>query len=379
MTPSISPADAVNFAHRVLTWFDVYGRHDLPWQGPPDPYRIWVSEIMLQQTQVVTVIPYYLAFLERFPSVTHLAQAPLNDVLGLWSGLGYYARARNMHRAAQEIVNSHDGHFPEQFEVLLDLPGVGRSTAAAVAALSNDQPHAILDGNVKRVLSRYFALKLSPASAAGERQLWSWADALLPDTRIADYTQAMMDLGATVCTRHRPACPQCPLGADCGARQEGDPGRYPLSKPRAVRSFKEVAMLLVIAPNGDVWLQQRPPAGLWGGLWSFPELDLAALSDSAVDWCRRNFFQEPQRLETWPAFTHAFSHFELKITPVRLVLSKQPTGVAESNGCWQPLHAPAPGGIPRPVQKLLDQLVGAEHLLIVPTTGAIADKTRKPD
>ncbi|MGD8746674.1 MAG: A/G-specific adenine glycosylase, partial [Gammaproteobacteria bacterium] len=255
------------FARRVLDWFEVSGRHDLPWQIDPSPYRVWVSEIMLQQTQVATVIPYFERFIARFPAIRELADADLDEVLHLWSGLGYYARARNMHRAARTVCEHHGGRFPEAFDEVAALPGIGRSTAGAILALSLGQRHPILDGNVKRVLCRHEGLEGWPGRPAVEKALWEISDRLTPDDGVAEYTQAMMDLGATICRRGRPDCDRCPVSGDCVARSQGRQQELPTPRPRRERPLRRTHMLLISDPDGRVLLERREPSGIWGGLW----------------------------------------------------------------------------------------------------------------
>lgn len=329
-----------DFAGRVLTWFDQHGRKDLPWQLAVTPYRVWVSEIMLQQTQVATAIPYFERFMASFPTLADLAEASLDDVLHHWTGLGYYARARNLHKAAQLAVDRHGGALPADLDALTALPGIGRSTAGAILSLGMAQRAAILDGNVKRVLARHEALTGDPAQADIQRRFWQVAEQYTPRQRAPNYNQAMMDLGAMICTRSRPACDLCPLAATCCGRAEGDPARYPQKKRKAAVPERSARMLLRLNRSGQVWMQQRPPAGLWGGLWTFPELALDAESPAGEDW---------------PAFVHVFSHFRLHIHP-RLIRAEEASQVAEVSGQWVTL-APLPAlGVPAPVQQLLQRL-----------------------
>ncbi len=299
------PAD---FATRLLAWFDRHGRKDLPWQRRADPYATWISEIMLQQTRVATVIPYYERFLRRFPDVASLAAAPLDEVLHHWSGLGYYARARNLHRAAQAIMAAHDGVFPVQREALLALPGIGRSTAGAILSLGAGQHHAILDGNVKRVLARCFAVEGWPGRAAVARALWALAERLTPRERCADYNQAMMDLGATLCSRSRPACEACPLAGFCVARRESRQAELPGGKPRRALPTRGTRMLVIRDGARRVLLQRRPPSGIWGGLWSLPEWNDAECARRLPVW-------PPVAGRALPMRRHVFTHFRLEITP----------------------------------------------------------------
>ena len=267
---------------RLLTWYDRHGRKTLPWKRVRDPYRIWVSEIMLQQTQVTTVIPYFERFMARFPNVKTLARANSNDVLHLWTGLGYYARARNLHKAAKLTVQQHRGIFPRAFDAVTDLPGIGRSTAGAILALAYGQRHAILDGNVKRVLARYHAIGTPVNKRETEEQLWRLAARHTPRTRVAAYTQAIMDLGATLCTRTKPDCARCPLRVTCRAYRLGAPQNFPMRRARPLAPVKSVSMLMIRDARQRVLLQRRPPVGIWGGLWGFPEFS----GSDAREWCR---------------------------------------------------------------------------------------------
>ncbi len=341
-----------DFACAVLDWFDACGRKTLPWQQDPTPYRVWVSEIMLQQTQVQTVIPYYRRFMQRFPAIGQLADAPLDDVLHHWSGLGYYARARNLHQAAQLVRDSFGGAFPDRFEDVNGLPGIGRSTAGAILSLACGQCHPILDGNVKRVLARYHAVEGWPGKSAVLKKLWQLAEAATPGTRVAAYNQAMMDLGATVCTRSAPACEDCPLRAGCRAYRQGEPVRYPQSKPRRQLPEREAHMLLLLAGD-EVYLEQRPARGIWGGLWSFPQFDQPA---GIPDWCDARGLSTGG-LETLPAVRHTFSHFHLNITPYRLRVKNPVFSVMEDGqGLWYKLQGSTAVGLAAPVQRLLARL-----------------------
>ncbi|HET7586472.1 MAG TPA: A/G-specific adenine glycosylase [Gammaproteobacteria bacterium] len=337
-------ADA--FASRLLAWFRQHGRHDLPWQRNPTPYRVWVSEIMLQQTQVATVIPYFERFMTQLPDVAALAAAPLDDVLALWSGLGYYARARHLHRAAHVVVERYEGVLPESIEDLVALPGIGRSTAGAILSLSRGQRHAILDGNVKRVLARYHAIAGWPGDKRVVDELWEFADAHTPGVDCASYTQAIMDLGATVCTRRNPACQRCPQQAGCAAHREGRESKFPT--PRARRAYPErTRRLLVVECGGAVLLERRPPAGIWGGLWSFPELDDDA---DAQEQCTQLGLR-PKAAETALAFTHDFTHFRLRAEPT--VVTVTVAGVMDaSRYVWY--NGQLGIGLPAPIRKWLE-------------------------
>jgi A/G-specific adenine glycosylase len=332
-------------ARRLLPWFRRHGRHDLPWQRDPTPYRVWISEVMLQQTQVATVIPYYQRFLRRFPDTATLAAARLDDVLGLWAGLGYYARGRNLHRAAREIVARHGGKLPRSLEGLLSLPGIGRSTAGAILALAHGARHPILDGNVKRVLARLFLVRKPPAEASAA--LWELAERCTPRTRVAEYTQAIMDLGATLCVRRRPACERCPLRGDCGARAAGLVDELPARRHRPPRNMQRTHMVFV-QKGGRVLLRRRPPRGIWGGLWAPPEF---ADAREARRWCR-GFIADsvPRRL---PALRHSFTHFDLDISPWVLEIPRGGRVRAARGARWLTPGVDARIGLPAPVARLL--------------------------
>lgn len=332
----------------VLVWFDQHGRHDLPWQRDKSPYPVWVSEIMLQQTQVSTVIPFFERFMERFPNVQSLAEAPIDTVLHLWTGLGYYARARNLHKAAHIIVGQHGGVFPETLDQLQALPGIGRSTAAAVLSICHNQPTAILDGNVKRVLARYHAINTWTGDAKIQKKLWQLAEFHTPDIRAGDYTQAIMDLGATLCRRSKPACLLCPLEASCQALAKGITDNIPVPRPRKKIPLKTVTLVIIHNAMGDVWLHKRPPTGIWGGLWSLP--DLHSMAESG--W----FLPEtPQQV--LPSFTHTFSHFQLTITPHVYALKAADTGIMEAaDTLWYNIDQPKQTlGLAAPIKKLLQR------------------------
>ena len=352
MTEMPTPRLAADvFQQRLLDWFDRYGRHDLPWQSPRSAYRVWVSEIMLQQTQVTTVIPYFERFMARFPTLEALATAPQDEVLHLWTGLGYYARARNLHKAAQEALDTHGGQLPtHSVEALTALPGIGRSTAGAIIAQSTGQRAAILDGNVKRSLARLHAVAGWPGKPAVERKLWALADYYTPETRLADYTQAMMDFGATLCKRSMPLCEHCPFNDVCLAYAQGETKRYPESKPKKALPTRETIMLLLHDRDGRVWLEQRPASGLWGGLWSLPQFDSQG---ELNDWLADNVVM-PERLSPMPCLTHTFSHFRLAITP-QPVSCDRLQGVREGGTWYDPAHPPAIG-LAAPVKTLINQL-----------------------
>jgi A/G-specific adenine glycosylase len=339
-----------DFAPRLIAWQRSHGRHELPWQGNTDPYPVWLSEIMLQQTQVETVIPYYRRFLARFPDLASLASAHEDEVLGHWSGLGYYSRARNLHAAARLIVADHGGRFPGDIEAIQALPGIGRSTAAAIAAFAFGQRRAILDGNVKRVLARVFGVEGWSGEKAVENRLWDLAEALLPETDIHAYTQGLMDLGATVCTRGRPRCEACPFQDDCLANRQGRQRELPGPRPKKTVPEKSIAMLVLLRP-GEVLLEKRPPTGIWGGLWSLPECgekdDPARVAQGlgyVVD--------APGEL---PAFTHTFTHFRLFIRPWVLVV-RQVRAAAEPGRVWLSLDDLEGAALPTPVRRILQGL-----------------------
>jgi A/G-specific adenine glycosylase len=341
------------FAKDLLQWHAAHGRKDLPWQQDRTPYRVWVSEIMLQQTQVATVIPYYLKFMEAFPDVPALANAPVDRLLQHWSGLGYYARARNLYKAACEIRDRHGGRFPETFEEVLALPGIGRSTAGAIMALARGERHAILDGNVKRVLARYHAVGGWPGDSAVSAALWRHAERHTPSVRTASYTQAIMDLGATVCTRANPACFLCPLSAGCRAYQTGRAADFPARRERKKRPLRQTHMALACC-KGDVYLERRPPSGIWGGLWSLPEFDL---EKQLLDWCRKRLNARPVRIERWTTLRHSFSHYHLDIRPVAIRLDAIPEWIADgASGIWYNYETAPAFGVAAPVMKLIENL-----------------------
>lgn len=344
-----------HFATQLMAWQRVSGRHDLPWQQTRDPYAVWVSEIMLQQTQVNAVIGYYQRFMSQFPTLESLAAAPQEQVMQYWSGLGYYARARNLHRAAQLICERYAGAFPENMEDIQSLPGIGRSTAAAISAFCFGQRQAILDGNVKRVLSRYFGIEGWPGTPSIEHRLWGLAESLLPEQGIETYTQGLMDLGATLCTRGKPQCQACPFTQQCQAYLQQRTHELPTPKPKKVMPERSVTLLLC-RYSDQILLQKRPATGIWGGLWSLPELsDDAILMDSVKQRFAVVDDADIELEDTWPIFVHTFSHYKLAITPQVIRFCRVPTSHS-ANMLWMPLNEAIGAAIPAPVRTLLKQL-----------------------
>jgi len=340
------------FQALVLDWFDQHGRKNLPWQQSPVPYHVWLSEIMLQQTQVATVIPYFQRFIEQFPALEDLAAASLDDVLHYWSGLGYYARARNLHKTASILVNEYQGVFPETVEGLSTLPGIGRSTAGAIVSLALGHPAAILDGNVKRVLSRCFEIEGWSGHSAVLKELWLLSEQFSPEHRAGEYNQAMMDLGAMLCTRAKPTCMACPLSKHCLALQNNTVSTLPTPKKRATLPVKR-CYWLVSKKQNDVLLQQRAAAGLWGGLWSFPSFDS---HEELKSYCEQQGIDLAQA-ETLPEKRHTFSHYHLDYTPVICSANKLTNHIAEqAKTCWYQSASHVKIGLPKPVSRLIEQL-----------------------
>ena len=351
------PGDTGAFAGRLLAWFDVHGRHDLPWQHPRTPYRVWLSEIMLQQTQVATVVPYFLRFVERFPTLPALAAASTDEVMAHWAGLGYYARARNLHAAARLCVEQHDGGLPAGFDALHALPGIGRSTAGAILAQAWGARFPILDGNVKRVLARWHGIDGWPGTPAVEKRMWALAEAHLagvPDGRMADYTQAQMDFGATLCTRARPACQDCPLGPDCVARRDGRVDALPTARPAKVLPEREAVALLLENSRGELLLQRRPPAGIWASLWTLPQADTDA---ELRRWFDEEIDGDYDDAEELPVLVHAFSHYRLHLLPRRLRRIAARARVGDNDAQrWVARADLATLGLPAPIRRLLESL-----------------------
>lgn len=350
-----SSSIAGRFAPQLLAWWDEHGRKNLPWQQNPTPYRVWVSEIMLQQTQVATVQRYYTEFMRRFPDVGVLAAAPLDDVLHRWSGLGYYSRARNLHKAAQVIVADHSGELPATLDGLIALPGIGRSTAGAILSLSLNQRHPILDGNAKRVLARVFAVAGWTGSTANLKVLWQHAEDCTPHTRVAHYTQAIMDLGATLCSRSRPACALCPLQTDCLAFTTNRVSAIPASKPRQkVRPRRSAVLVMARRGADEVLLEKRPASGIWGGLWSFPEL---TERDVVAEWVQTRLGVAVGEPRVWDTVSHSFSHFDFDMTPVEVEVRADDGVVMEAGRwLWYNTRNPENVGLAAPVAKLLRAL-----------------------
>lgn len=351
--------DSKQFALAVLNWFERYGRHDLPWQKNATPYRVWVSEIMLQQTQASTVIPYFKYFMNSFPTIKALALAKNDDVLAHWSGLGYYARARNLHRTAQIIHKTYRGHFPQTVAALSVLPGIGRSTAGAILSLGTNKHATILDGNVKRVLARFCTIDVPINQQTGINLLWHFAEKYTPKSHCRDYNQAMMDIGAMICTRTKPKCILCPLKMGCSAYQQSRQMEFPNKKAKANRPKKTVYMLLLKDPEGDILLQKRPPTGIWGGLWSLPE---CPINENIEIWCQIRLGIKATVQEQWNSFFHQFTHFQLEIKPILLQVNTKQTQIIEYEPrMWYKENSALPGGIAAPVTRLLNQLRNEFH------------------
>ena len=343
---------AISFSDHIIAWQRQQGRHDLPWQNTRDPYAIWVSEIMLQQTQVTAVIPYYQRFMVRFPSISSLASASEDEVLQHWSGLGYYSRARNLHAAAQQLMQAFGGSFPQHPEIIQQLPGIGRSTAAAIAAFAFGYRDAILDGNVKRVLTRHFGIEGWPSQPAIEKKLWELAVSLLPEGNIEAYTQGLMDLGATLCTRSKPECGRCPLQNECVAHRDDRTSTLPTPKPRKTLPERSTTMLLLLDGN-EVMLEKRPSTGIWGGLWSLPEI---TETETAVQAAKSRFGLETRMKPVLPVLSHTFTHFRLHITPQPLQVSARLKQHQQPGIVWLDIEDATGAALPTPVRKLLQQL-----------------------
>ena len=344
------------FADQLLGWYALHGRKHLPWQHPRSPYRVWLSEVMLQQTQVQTALPYFERFLIRFPDLASLSQAPIDEVLHLWSGLGYYIRARNLHKAAQVLLKDHDGQFPKDIKALELLPGVGRSTAGAIAAMAFGEKAAILDGNVKRVLCRFHSVAGYPGDGAVSRRLWTLAEEHTPNEQIADYTQAIMDLGATVCTRRKPVCTECPLFERCDARILGAVDRFPQPKPRRPLPEQERVFVLLVAGDGACLLERRPPSGIWGGLWSPPERPKHTTHRAFEEEFGTELIEHASIIIQ--PFVHTFTHFRLLVRPqVFEVAGNSTRQIAEhADRLWYSAGDNQPIGLSAVASRLLREL-----------------------
>ena len=340
------------FANAIIAWQKQHGRHDFPWQNTTNPYAIWVSEIMLQQTQVAAVIGYYAKFMARFPTIAVLANATQEEVLQYWSGLGYYSRARNLHAAAQKIVDDFGGIFPSHFDDILSLPGIGRSTAAAISTFALNAPQPILDGNVKRVFARHFNITGWPSAPKVAQQLWQIAERENPALEAIAYTQGLMDLGATLCTRTKPKCPACPINASCVALANDLISKLPTPKPRKVLPEKNTTMMIIIHQN-EVLLEKRPQTGIWGGLWSLPEI---AMHEIASEVAQSHLGLKVEAAEPFAILNHAFTHFKLAITPQPLLLIKRTLQAQSPNMIWLPINEAISAAIPTPVRKILQSL-----------------------
>jgi A/G-specific adenine glycosylase len=351
---------ALKISGPVLKWFDQHGRKNLPWQHDINPYRVWLSEIMLQQTQVATVIDYFNRFVAELPDLASLAGAHEDTVLHLWTGLGYYSRARNLHQTARIIQHELAGKFPDSIEELCKLPGIGRSTAGAIKSIAFQQRAAILDGNVKRVLARYHAIAGWPGQSQVAKTLWEYAEAHTPSRRNADYSQAMMDLGATLCTRSKPACNDCPLSRGCLARQQQTTAIYPGKKPKKTLPVKHTQMILFENPRGEILLQKRPPTGIWGGLWAFPETGLD--TDSEI-FCRQFTGAKAAAITAIKSYRHTFSHFHLEISPVHIQLKQSPARIMEDDQqLWYNIQQPQAVGLSAPTKKLLKLIASQQSI-----------------
>lgn len=351
---TLADREGGSFANALLAWYDDHGRKDLPWQRERTPYRVWISEIMLQQTQVRTVIGYFERFVADLPTLADLARASEDRVLALWSGLGYYSRARNLLRAARLCIERHGGELPRDIDGLAALPGIGRSTAAAILAQAHGERHAILDGNVRRVLARVHGVRGWSGRPAVQRVLWDYAERHTPALRVADYTQAIMDLGATLCTRSRPRCAQCPMSNACVAWRDGLVGELPEPKPRRAVPTRAIAMLVVVDANGRVLLERRPPTGVWARLWSLPESDAA--SDPAAQLASA-YGIRARHVRTFDEFVHAFTHYHLHITPRLFASTDARAAVADdADHAWFARADLRSLGLPAPVRRLLETL-----------------------
>ncbi len=339
------------FSDAVLAWFEQHGRKHLPWQQNPTPYRVWVSEIMLQQTQVTTVIPFFERFMLSFPGVDALAEASQDEVLNHWSGLGYYARGRNLHKAAIKIMQDNNGELPQTLEGLMELPGIGRSTAGAILSLACGQSEPILDGNVKRVLCRHYGVDGWYGQSAVEKHLWQLTSAVTPRQLTGPYNQAMMDLGATLCSRTKPGCDRCPVQSSCAGYATGNPTQWPHKKPKKNKPQRQTWMIIVQDGQGRLMMKRRPPSGIWGGLWGFTQFDTEVLAERYLDSLNLS------SVARWQSFQHTFTHFHLMIHPIHVRLKHKVTAsMIEDNECRWVTPGEDVGGLPAPVSRIIDQL-----------------------
>ena len=348
---TLTPKQRKQFSNNIISWYQQHGRKTLPWQQNRTPYRVWVSEIMLQQTQVTTVIDYYLRFMDAFPTVNDLAVAPIDEVLKLWTGLGYYARARNLHKAANTVVNEFGGEFPTCIEQIQTLPGIGRSTGAAILSLALNQPHPILDGNVKRIIARCFTVDGWYGQAKVLKQMWTIVEDLSPTKDIQPYNQALMDIGSAICTRSKPKCELCPVADFCIANKASKTAEYPHKKPKKDKPVKSQWWPILIC-DGKVMLNQRPPSGIWGGLYSFSDFESEA---QLTNYCHENQLVTNNTKHLEP-MVHIFTHFQLNIQPIviELELGGKHSQIADNNmQIWHPIGNEPAFGVPTPVVKLL--------------------------
>lgn len=347
----------MSFSDQLLGWYDQQGRKDLPWQRQRSPYAVWLSEIMLQQTQVKAVIPYFERFMARFPDIAALAEASHDEVMSYWAGLGYYARARNAHRCAQVIHQEMENQFPQTVEELMELPGIGRTTAGAIVAQAFGRRAIILDGNVKRVLARYRAISGWPGRTAVQKQLWSLADELTPQTRSVDYTQAIMDLGALLCTRQSPRCNECPVAGDCMALQQGSTANYPERKKAKSLPTKKIAVFLCHQQEARVLLERRPPSGIWGGLWSLPECDVNADPHGFLE---AQYGLTMKKIKQQSSVMHSFTHYHLYMEPYSTQVDCADSRIADDTIRWCNLSEVQDMGLPKPIAGLVTRFLQQE-------------------